>query len=107
LLPPAAAIAAGPGNSLVVTRSGRVLVCGASGSGQCGVAWAEVVCPGFVDVGPEVSWHGLTRPSAAEVEAAGGQVADVLAKVGSCCKQQLCVGCTMPARSVQTARGNH
>lgn len=83
LLPPAAAIAAGPSNTLVATRSGRVLVCGASGSGQCGAAWIRApACPGFVDLGPEVSWHGLTRPSAAEVDAAGGQVADALAKVG-------------------------
>lgn len=83
LLPPAAAIAAGPSNTLAATRSGRVLVCGASGSGQCGAAWVRApACPGFVDLGPELSWHGLTRPSAAEVDAAGGQVADALAKVG-------------------------
>lgn len=82
LLPPAGAIAAGPSNTLVATRSGRVFVCGASSSGQCGSVWVKAaVCPGFVDVGPAVGWHGLTRPSAAEVEAAGGQVADALPKV--------------------------
>jgi hypothetical protein len=83
-LPAAAAIAAGPCNTLVATRAGRVLVCGASSSGQCGSAWAKAaVCPGFVNVGPEFSWHGLLRPSANRVAAAGGQVADALAKVRS------------------------
>lgn len=40
------------------------------------------VSDGFVDVGPEVSWHGLTRPSSADVAAAGGTVAAALPKVG-------------------------
>jgi len=40
------------------------------------------VSEGFVDVGPEVSWHGLTRPSSANIAAAGGTVAAALPKVG-------------------------
>lgn len=81
-LPAAAAVAAGPCNTLVATRAGRVLVWGASSSGQCGSSWVKAaVCPGLVDVGPEVGWHGLLRPSADQVAAAGGQVADALAKV--------------------------
>jgi hypothetical protein len=82
LLPAAACIAAGPCNTLVATRAGRVLVCGAAGSGQCGSMWLKAgVCPGFIDVGPEVSWHGLTRPSPQQVEAAGGCVTEALANV--------------------------
>jgi hypothetical protein len=82
LLPAAACIAAGPCNTLIATRAGRVLVCGAAGSGQCGSLWLKAgVCPGFVDVGPEVSWHGLMRPSPQQVEEAGGCVADALAEV--------------------------
>jgi hypothetical protein len=81
-LPAAASLAAGPCNTLIATRAGRVLVCGAAGNGQCGSSWLKAgVCPWFVDVGPEVSWHGLTRPSPQQVEAAGGCVADALAKV--------------------------
>lgn len=96
LLPPAAAIAGGPANTLVATRSGRMLVCGDASSGQCGGAWvkARQGCGGFVDVGPELSWHGLTRPSAEEVAAAGGMVAQALPKVGVSlffCQRHACV----------------
>jgi hypothetical protein len=95
LLPAAACIAAGPCNTLIVTRAGRVLVCGAASSGQCGNMWLKAgVCPGFVDVGPEVSWHGLTRPTHQQVEAAGGCVADALAKVCTICCCALRVLCS-------------
>ena len=117
-LPAIASIAAGPSNTLLVTRSGRVLVCGASCSGHCGSAWVKAaVCPGFVDMGPEVSWHGLMRPSAADVEAAGGSVTAALSKVcgvgrGVACraceaKRKTCGGLARPsAAEVEAAGGS-
>eukprot|EP00882_Tetradesmus_deserticola_P025916 GHRQ01028504.1.p1 GENE.GHRQ01028504.1~~GHRQ01028504.1.p1 ORF type:complete len:183 (+),score=48.64 GHRQ01028504.1:219-767(+) len=38
-------------------------------------------CWRFTDMGPQLAWHGLTRPTAAEVAAAGGDAAQALPKV--------------------------
>eukprot|EP00879_Flechtneria_rotunda_P024861 GHRR01026380.1.p1 GENE.GHRR01026380.1~~GHRR01026380.1.p1 ORF type:complete len:562 (+),score=215.88 GHRR01026380.1:54-1739(+) len=74
--------ACGYANTAIVTQAGRVLICGDASSGQCGPSWLKAgSAPELVAIGPDNSWHGLTRPTAAEAEAAGGDVQQALAKV--------------------------
>ncbi|WIA19065.1 hypothetical protein OEZ85_003720 [Tetradesmus obliquus] len=78
----AAAVACGTANTAIASRQGRLLVCGDASSGQCGQSCVKQrCCWQLVDLGPELGWHGLTRPTAAEVAAAGGAVAQALPKV--------------------------
>lgn len=57
-------------------------MCGDSSCGQCGPAHIKQgCCHDFIDMGPEVSWHGLNRPTATQIAAAGGNLVDALPKV--------------------------
>jgi hypothetical protein len=68
---------------LDAAAAGRLLVCGDATSGQCGQSYMKQRCCWHpTDMGPELGWHGLTRPTAAEVAAAGGDLAEALPKVG-------------------------
>jgi hypothetical protein len=53
-------------------------------------------CWELVDLGPELGWHGLTRPTAAEVAAAGGDALQALPKVRIRGRCSVVVLCTVP-----------
>eukprot|EP00775_Hariotina_reticulata_P006783 gene6783-7000_t len=89
--------AAGEEHSALLTSQGRVYTAGSNRLGQCGqhpdlqlssqgqcgpqmVKEPKGCCHHLVDVGPDTSWHGLSRPSAAQVAAAGGSVQRALPK---------------------------
>lgn len=63
-LPPgqaAAALSCGGRSTAVVTRSGRLLVCGSNEQGQAGVGRQGGSCYLLSDVGPSAAWHGCAR----------------------------------------------
>lgn len=54
----AAALSCGGRNMAAVTRSGRLLACGANEHGQVAVGRQGGCCFLLADVGPSAAWHG-------------------------------------------------
>lgn len=78
----AAAVSCGGRNTAVVTRSGRLLVCGANDNGTAAVGRQGGCCYLLADVGPSAAWHGMQRTN----QLAGGGGGDAANRaVGVAC----------------------
>lgn len=78
----AAAVSCGGRNTAVVTRSGRLLVCGANDLAQAAVGRQGGCCYLLADVGPSATWHGMQRTN----QLAGGGGGDAANRaVGVAC----------------------
>lgn len=79
---PAAAVSCGGRNTAVVTRAGRLLVCGSNECGQAAMGRQGGCCYLLAEVGPSAAWHGMQRTN----QLAGGGGGDAANRaVGVAC----------------------